>query len=64
MKSVLKLPQVIKVVSLSRASIYNYVAQGKFPKPIPLGGRSVGWLDSDIEQWIEDRVKESQETEL
>jgi len=52
--SVLRLPAVIQRTGLSRSTIYLKVSQGSFPRPISLGPRSVGWLDSSVDKWIED----------
>ena len=41
-------------LKLSRSSIYAMMATGKFPKPIRLGRRAVGWLSGDIEKWLQD----------
>ena len=49
---ILKLPDVMKATALSRSSIYAFIAQKTFPKPIPLGARAVGWLESEISGWI------------
>ncbi|MBR9886484.1 MAG: AlpA family transcriptional regulator [Oceanospirillales bacterium] len=57
----LRRPEVEKTTGLSRSTIYLRMEQGTFPKPIPLGGRLVGWKESDIQQWIEDRIKESEQ---
>jgi prophage regulatory protein len=43
---------------LSRSSIYDRIAAGEFPKPVPLGGRSVGWLESEIIEWQKARIAE------
>ena len=56
---ILRLPQVKIKVGLSRSSIYAAAAQGKFPNPIRLRARAVGWLESEIEDWIRERVKYS-----
>ncbi len=37
------------------------IAQGQFPEPIELGPRMVGWLESDIDEWITQQVKRSRE---
>lgn len=55
-KVILRLPTVKARTGLSRSSIYLRIASGTFPKPISLGSRAVGWLESDIEQWIETQV--------
>lgn len=46
--------------SLSRASIYRLMSAGKFPRQINLGVYRVGWKESEIDQWLEQRVAESQ----
>ena len=52
---ILRLPAVKASVGLSRSTIYIRIAEGTFPKPVSLGGRAVGWLESDIEAWIESK---------
>lgn len=54
----LKLTEVQEITSLSRSSIYIYMNKGFFPKSIALGARSVAWLESDIQKWIDDRIKQ------
>lgn len=54
---VLKLPEVVRRTALSKASIYVFIKEGRFPKPIPLGARSVGFLESEVEDWIRKRVE-------
>jgi prophage regulatory protein len=56
---VLRLPVVIHRTGLSRTVIYGRIAEGNFPRPIALGGRAVGWIESEVEQWIEERIAES-----
>jgi len=46
-------------VGLSRSTIYLKISQGKFPKPIHLGERSVGWLESEVDEWIQQQVEKS-----
>lgn len=41
---------------LSRSTIYLRVSQGTFPKPISLGPRAVGWLESEVEGWLQAQV--------
>jgi len=52
----LRLAEVRNRVPYSRSTIYQLIAQGKFPKPISLGERAVAWLESDIDAWIEARI--------
>ncbi|WP_175771596.1 helix-turn-helix transcriptional regulator [Burkholderia ambifaria] len=44
-------------VGLSKSEIYRRIQAGTFPKPIPLGARAVGWLESDINTWIDTQAK-------
>jgi prophage regulatory protein len=50
---ILRMPLLQHKVGLCKASIYNRIKDGTFPKPMSLGGKSVGWLESDIDAWIE-----------
>lgn len=52
-----RLKKVMEHTGLCRSSIYKFVSDGAFPKPIALGGRAVGWLASEVEEWILSRVK-------
>jgi prophage regulatory protein len=54
---VLRLKDVIEKTGLARSTIYKYVDAGTFPKPIPLGGRSVGWVDAEVHRWITERIE-------
>jgi prophage regulatory protein len=61
--SFLRLPQVKARTGLSRSTIYARIAQGSFPKPVPLGGaRAVGWIESQIENWIERQIQGTRQT--
>jgi len=52
----LRLPQVISVTGLSKSTIYARIAEGTFPKQVPLGPRLVVWVESDIQNWISEQV--------
>jgi prophage regulatory protein len=52
----LRLPQVKATTGLSKSSIYARIAEGTFPKQIPLGPRLVVWVESDIQNWISEQV--------
>ncbi len=57
--NILRLPAVKTRTGLSRSSIYLRVADGSFPRPISLGARAVGWIESEIEGWIARKILES-----
>lgn len=56
--TVLRLPQVRARTGLSRSTIYAKVGNKEFPAPIPLSARAVGWLDSEVQRWLEGCVAE------
>lgn len=60
-KTILRLCAVQRRIPYSRSSIYLKISQGKFPKPIHLGARAVGWLESDIDEWIAQKIDEARE---
>ncbi len=56
---ILRLPEVKASTGLSRSTIYLRVSQGRFPKPVSLGARAVGWLEAEIQQWLQSRIEAS-----
>jgi prophage regulatory protein len=59
-KKILRLQSVKERTGLPRSTIYLKMTRGEFPKQLSLGSsRSVGWLEADINNWIEARVQES-----
>jgi prophage regulatory protein len=54
----IRLPEVQHRVGLGRSTIYRWMAEGKFPKPVQLGGYAVAWADADIDEWIRIRVSD------
>jgi prophage regulatory protein len=55
-RKLLRLPQVKASTGLSKSTIYARIAEGTFPKQIPLGPRLVVWVESDIQNWIAEQV--------
>ena len=52
----LRLKQVETRTGKSRTAIYRGVAEGTFPKPVSLGGRSVAWVADEVDRWIDGRI--------
>ncbi|AIW20450.1 AlpA family transcriptional regulator [Vibrio coralliilyticus] len=52
----LRIQDVMSLTGLARSTIYKFMDEDVFPKTIPLGGRAVGWLESEIEEWMESRL--------
>ena len=59
METILRRKEVESIVGLKHSSIYAKMADKKFPQCVKLGDRAVGWLASDIQAWISDRIAAS-----
>ena len=55
----LRLPEVMARTGLSRSTIYVRLEQGRFPRPVSLGGRAVGWVEAEVDEWMRERIAES-----
>ena len=59
-KTILRLPAVRQRTGLARATIYSKIALGIFPRQIRLGERCVGWVENEIEAWVDQRINETE----
>jgi prophage regulatory protein len=50
---ILRLRTVVELTGLSRSTIYLRIAKGDFPRQVSLGGRAIGWRESDVYSWLE-----------
>jgi prophage regulatory protein len=57
--TILRLPAVKASTGLSRSTIYLRVSQGTFPRPVSLGGRAVGWLEAEVQEWLQRQIEAS-----
>ncbi|MCE3238974.1 MAG: transcriptional regulator [Gammaproteobacteria bacterium] len=56
MDRILRIKEVERVTGYSRATIYRKMNEKELPSSIKLGGgRAIGWLQSEIERWLESR---------
>ena len=61
----IRLPEVKNLTGLSRSTIYCLIGNGTFPRQIPIGGcRAVGWLESEIQGWIAERIAKRRDLTL
>ena len=58
---IVRLPELIEQTGLSRTTIYLRMKEGKFPERVSLGGRSIGWLESDLKKWFESQIEKSKQ---
>jgi prophage regulatory protein len=57
--TILRLPAVKTRTGLSRSTIYLRVSQGTFPRPVSLGGRAVGWVEAEVQEWLQRQIEAS-----
>jgi len=53
----LRLPSLIEKIGGSRSWIYQEISEGRFPRPVKIGKRSSAWVESEIDEWIQQRIK-------
>jgi len=52
----LRLSGVLRFTNLGRSTIYRLIADDKFPKPVRIATRAVGWRRSDLDNWSKART--------
>jgi len=57
--AILRLPEVMRMTGLGRSTIYRLLAAGRFPPPVQLSVRAVGWRRSDVDNWTAERPQVS-----
>jgi len=55
----LRRPEVLARCGISSATLYRRIIENDFPPPISLGGRSVAWVEDEVNAWIESRIESS-----
>ncbi|MCU7796497.1 MAG: AlpA family transcriptional regulator [Candidatus Thiodiazotropha sp. (ex Myrtea spinifera)] len=60
--AILRLPTVKARTGLSRSTIYLRISEGRFPKPVPLGGRAVGWIEEEVNSWLDQQIEASRKS--
>jgi prophage regulatory protein len=51
----LRLPEVAALTSVSRPTIYRWIAAGTFPAPVRLGENTVAWRSDVLQEWLDAR---------
>ena len=60
-ENLIRLPGVMKITGFCRSQIYRLISIGEFPKQIQISPGSVAWLESELEDWMEERIRLSRE---
>jgi prophage regulatory protein len=54
----LRLPETLAKTGLSRSRLYDSRAAGTFPKPVKIGPRAIGFVETEVDAWIAERIAE------
>lgn len=49
----IRMNEVKEKTGLSRTSIWRGIKAGTFPEPVPLGGRAIGFVEEEVEEWMD-----------
>lgn len=52
----IRLPEVMNRVGLGRSTIYRWMSEGRFPKPVQLGGHAVAWVETEVDAWVSHQI--------
>lgn len=58
---IIRLKEVITTTGLGRSTVYKYIENGHFPSSVSLGERAVGWIESEVVDWVMARIEERDE---
>lgn len=53
----IKISEVMNMCGLSRSGLYTLIQQGAFPRPVKLSVRSSAWVKSEVQEWMEARMR-------
>ncbi|AYN29003.1 AlpA family transcriptional regulator [Buttiauxella sp. 3AFRM03] len=58
-KTLIRLSEVLRRTGYSKAWIYRLMSQQRFPAAIKIGSRSIAFVESEVDEWINQRIAES-----
>ena len=58
-QSLIRLPEVLKRTGFGKAWIYRLISEGRFPAPVKIGVRAVGFVESEVDEWIQSVIETS-----
>ncbi len=56
---ILRFPEVSARTGLSRSRLYHAMAQGVFPRSISIGNRAIGWVETEVDAWVDACIESS-----
>ena len=56
MPTLIRLPEVERRTGHAKTTIYKLMNAGRFPRPVQIGRRAVGWIEDEIDRYIETKI--------
>jgi prophage regulatory protein len=56
-ETLLRKPIVLERTGIANSTLYYFINEGTFPRPVKLGKRTVAWKKSEIDEWIDNRER-------
>lgn len=60
-KRFIRVPEVLRRVGFGRTKLYELIRQGRFPEQVKIGPRTVAFVESEVDEWIETTVQNSRQ---
>lgn len=57
----IRVPEVLRRVGFGRTKLYEFIRQGRFPEQVKIGPRTVAFVESEIDEWIEATIRNSRQ---
>lgn len=58
-QSLIRISEVQRRTGYSKAWIYRLLKESRFPQSIKIGSRAIAFVESEIDEWINQRIAES-----
>ncbi|MDB9798196.1 AlpA family transcriptional regulator [Pseudomonadales bacterium] len=56
---ILRFPEVTARTGLSRSRLYHAMSEGTFPSSISIGERAIGWIEAEIDAWVDSKIEQA-----
>ncbi|QPB79064.1 AlpA family transcriptional regulator [Proteus sp. GOKU] len=63
-ENLIRLPEAMRRTGYGKAWIYHLIGTGQFPKPVKIGSRSIAFVESEVDEWIANKIAESRSNEV
>ncbi|WP_368884477.1 helix-turn-helix transcriptional regulator [Providencia vermicola] len=63
-ENLIRLPEVMRRTGYGKAWIYRLIEAGKFPKSVKIGTRSIAFVESEVDEWVANKIAESRTGEV